>query len=95
MLHATEDIRLKWIKVVLPPVFLEEERPVSEAASTTIFDARSEITEILNRRDPRLLVLAGPCSIHDTKAAREYAALLKVRHRGVFRRPPHRHARLF
>ena len=77
MFHATEDIRLKWIKVVLPPVFLEEERPVSEAASTTIFDARGEITEILNRRDPRLLVLAGPCSIHDTKAAREYAALLK------------------
>ena len=78
MFHTTEDIRIKWTKVVLPPVFLEEERPVSEAASTTIFDARSEISAILNGRDPRLLVLAGPCSIHDTKAAREYAALLKA-----------------
>jgi 3-deoxy-7-phosphoheptulonate synthase len=77
MFHTTEDIRIQWTKVVLPPVFLEEEYPVSEAASTTIYDARSEIVEILNGRDPRLLVLVGPCSIHDTKAAREYAALLR------------------
>jgi 3-deoxy-7-phosphoheptulonate synthase len=61
----------------LPPVFLEEERPVSEAASATIFEGRNEISAILNGQDDRLLVLAGPCSIHDTKAAREYAALLK------------------
>ena len=78
MFHTTEDIRIKWTKVVLPPVFLEEERPVTEASSTTIFNARNEISAILNGRDPRLLVLAGPCSIHDTKAAREYAALLKA-----------------
>ena len=77
MFHTTEDIRIQWTKVVLPPVFLEEEHPVSEAASATIYDARTEIVEILNGRDPRLLVLAGPCSIHDAKAAREYAALLK------------------
>lgn len=78
MLHTTEDLRIQWTKVVLPPVFLEEERPVTEAASATIFDGRREITAILNGRDPRLLVLAGPCSIHDTKAAREYATLLKA-----------------
>ena len=77
MYHTTEDIRIKWTKVVLPPVFLEEERPVTEAASTTIFNARNEISAILNGRDSRLLVLAGPCSIHDTKAAREYAGLLR------------------
>ncbi|MGA3011022.1 MAG: 3-deoxy-7-phosphoheptulonate synthase [Terracidiphilus sp.] len=77
MFHTTEDLRIKWTKVVLPPVFLEEERPVSEAASATIFDARNEISAILNGQDTRLLVLAGPCSIHDTKAAREYASLLK------------------
>jgi 3-deoxy-7-phosphoheptulonate synthase len=77
MFHPTEDIRIQWTKVVLPPVFLEEERPVSEAASATIYDARREIVDILNGRDDRLLVLAGPCSIHDTKAAREYAGLLK------------------
>jgi 3-deoxy-7-phosphoheptulonate synthase len=77
MFHTTEDIRIQWTKVVLPPVFLEEEFPVSEASSTTIFDARTEICDILGGRDPRLLVLVGPCSIHDTKAAREYAGLLR------------------
>ena len=77
MFHPTEDIRIQWTKVVLPPVFLEEEMPVSEAASTTIYNSRKEITGILNGRDDRLLVLVGPCSIHDTGAAREYAGLLK------------------
>ena len=78
MFHTTEDLHIKWTKVVLPPVFLEEERPVSEAATDTIFDTRQQICDILNGRDDRLLVLAGPCSIHDTKAARAYAALLKT-----------------
>ncbi len=77
MFHNTEDIRIKWTKVVLPPVFLEEEMPISEASSTTIFRARAEVTDILTKRDDRLIALVGPCSIHDTKAAREYAALLK------------------
>jgi len=77
MFHPTEDIRIQWTKVVLPPVFLEEELPLTEAASATIFNGRSEIVDILNGRDDRLVVLAGPCSIHDVKAAREYAGLLK------------------
>jgi len=63
--------------VVLPPVFLEEELPISEAASSTVFNARHQVSEILAARDPRLLVIVGPCSIHDPKAAREYAAKLK------------------
>jgi 3-deoxy-7-phosphoheptulonate synthase len=77
MFHPTEDIRIQWTKVVLPPVFLEEELPITEAASDTIFNAREEVSAILNGRDDRLIVLAGPCSIHDPKAAREYAGLLK------------------
>ena len=77
MLQPTEDIRIQWTKVVLPPVFLEEELPITEAASNTIFNTRAEISSILNGRDDRLLVLTGPCSIHDTTAAREYGALLK------------------
>ncbi len=51
---------------------------MSEAASATIFEARNDISNILNHRDDRLLVLVGPCSIHDTKAAREYGGLLKA-----------------
>jgi 3-deoxy-7-phosphoheptulonate synthase len=77
MLHPTEDLRIQWTKVVLPPVFLEEELPVTEAASSTIYDARNQIISILKKEDDRLIVLAGPCSIHDPDAAREYAALLK------------------
>jgi len=76
MNFSTEDIRIQWTRVVLPPVFLEEELPLTEAAASTIFHARQEVVEILAGRDPRLLVLAGPCSIHDPKAAREYAGLL-------------------
>ena len=72
-----EDVRIQWTKVVLPPVFLEEERPVSDEAIATIFNTRLAISRILSHRDPRLLVLVGPCSIHDTRAAREYAGLLK------------------
>ena len=77
MFHPTEDIRIQWTKVVLPPVFIEEELPLTEAASTTLFNARNEIASILRGEDDRLVVLAGPCSIHDVKAAREYAGLLK------------------
>jgi 3-deoxy-7-phosphoheptulonate synthase len=78
MLHSTDDVRIKWTKVVLPPVFLEEEMPMTEPASSTIFQARAEISDILQGKDHRLLVVVGPCSIHDTKAAREYATLLKT-----------------
>jgi 3-deoxy-7-phosphoheptulonate synthase len=78
MLHRTDDIRIKWTRVVLPPVFLEEEMPMTEKASSTVYQARMEIGDILRSKDHRLLVIVGPCSIHDTDAAREYAALLKT-----------------
>jgi 3-deoxy-7-phosphoheptulonate synthase len=77
MFYRTDDLRIRSTKVVLPPVFLEEELPVTEAASATVFHARKEIVDILNQRDHRLLVVAGPCSIHDPTAAREYARRLK------------------
>src|ERR1017187_8556866 len=77
MFHPIDDLRIKWTKVVFPPVFLEEEMPTTETASATVHGARHEICEILGGRDRRLLVVCGPCSIHDTQAAREYAALLR------------------
>src|ERR1700742_4692132 len=77
MFYRTDDLRIRSTRVVLPPVFLEEELPVTEAASATVFHARREIVDILQRRDPRLIVVAGPCSIHDTAAARDYAKRLK------------------
>jgi 3-deoxy-7-phosphoheptulonate synthase len=77
MLFPTDDLRIQSTKVVLPPVFLEEELPATERASSTVFQARKEIVNILKGSDSRLMVVVGPCSIHDTKAAREYAGLLK------------------
>src|SRR5271163_5294894 len=77
MLFPTDDLRIQATKVVLPPVFLEEELPQTERASATVFQARNEIVDILKGNDSRLLVVVGPCSIHDTKAAREYAGLLR------------------
>ncbi len=77
MSHRTEDLRIQRIKVVLPPVFLEEELPTSEAAADTVYRARAEITRILEGKDHRLVAIAGPCSIHDTEAAIEYAQRLK------------------
>ena len=77
MPHPIDDLRIKWTKVVLPPVFLEEEMPTSEIAAETVYRARQEICAILGGADRRLLVVAGPCSIHDIDAAREFASLLK------------------
>ena len=77
MFYRTDDLRIKWTNVVLPPVFLEKELPTTEKASSTIYHARNEICDILGGKDHRLLVVVGPCSIHDTKAARDYAGLLK------------------
>jgi len=76
-LHRTDDLRIQWTRVVLPPVFLEEQLPISDRASDTVFTARNEVSEILAGRDPRLLVVVGPCSIHDPDAARDYATRLK------------------
>ncbi|HKN61676.1 MAG TPA: 3-deoxy-7-phosphoheptulonate synthase [Candidatus Acidoferrales bacterium] len=77
MFYRTDDLRIRRTEVVVPPDVLEKEFPETEAASSTIHDSRNQILEILSGRDRRLLVVAGPCSIHDPKAAREYAGLLK------------------
>ena len=77
MAYPTNNLRIKSTRIVLPPIFLEEEMPVTENASRTVFDARRQIVDILNGSDDRLIVVVGPCSIHDPIAAREYAGLLK------------------
>ena len=77
VVHRTDDLRIRWTKEVLAPVALEEELPTTEKASSTVYESRQEICNILGGTDRRLLVIVGPCSIHDTRAAREYAGLLK------------------
>jgi 3-deoxy-7-phosphoheptulonate synthase len=77
MSHQVDDLRIKLTKVVLPPVFLDEEMPITDAASDTVYETRQAICNVMAGSDKRLIVVVGPCSIHDTKAARDYAAKLK------------------
>jgi len=77
MTYPTNNLRIRSSRVVIPPVFLEEEMPLTDYASSTVFDARRQIVDILNGADDRLIAVVGPCSIHDPAAAREYAELLK------------------
>ncbi len=76
MTHNTDDLRIKGIKELSPPSHLSREFPLTEKASATTFGARKAIQEILRGQDDRLLLIIGPCSIHDTEAAKEYAGRL-------------------
>lgn len=76
MRHTTDDLRIKEIRVLTPPAHLLHEFPCSETASGTVHRSREASHEILHGRDDRLMVIVGPCSIHDPKAALEYAQRL-------------------
>lgn len=76
MNYQNDDLRIKEIKELLPPVALLEKFPATERAAQTVSQARQAIHQILTGQDDRLLVVIGPCSIHDTEAAQEYAARL-------------------
>jgi len=77
MLHAQDDTRILNTRPLLPPAILMEEIPLSAKATETVQTGRTEISQILEGKDDRLLLIAGPCSIHDPKAAIEYAQKLK------------------
>ena len=77
MLTNTDDLRILEMKELISPVTLIEQLPVSQATGKVVSSARSVIHNILVGEDDRLLVIVGPCSIHDPEAAREYAGRLK------------------
>ncbi|MCG9695792.1 3-deoxy-7-phosphoheptulonate synthase AroG [Shewanella sp. Isolate11] len=80
MYYQNDDVRINQIKELLPPIAILERFPATENASSTVFNARQNIHEILKQGDDRLLVVIGPCSIHDPKAALEYGQrLVKLR----------------
>lgn len=80
MFYQTDDVRINKIKDLLPPIALLERFPASEKATKSVFEGRHAIHNILNNKDDRLLVVIGPCSIHDPKAALEYGErLVKLR----------------
>ncbi len=76
MKYLTDDIRITGMEEVIAPEALIEELPITAAASRTTFTTRKAIGDILHGRDPRLMVVIGPCSIHDPRAALEYAERL-------------------
>ena len=76
--YNTDDLRICATKEVIPPVLVHDEMPINDSAAQTTLQARAEIHNILIGNDDRLLVIVGPCSIHDPKAALEYAGLLKA-----------------
>ena len=78
MIYNTDDLRIKAIKELAPPADLMREFPCTEAASVTVYRARDEIHRIMHGGDDRLLVIVGPCSIHDFAAALDYANRLQA-----------------
>ncbi len=76
MNYQNDDLRIKEINELLPPVALLEKFPATEKAAQTVAHARKAIHKILKGNDDRLLVVIGPCSIHDIKAAKEYGTRL-------------------
>jgi 3-deoxy-7-phosphoheptulonate synthase len=77
MMYRTDDLRIKEIKELLPPAQVLKDVPITENAAKTVWETRQAIHRILHGADDRLLVVMGPCSIHDPKAGREYAGKLK------------------
>jgi len=67
-------------KVLITPISLKEQFPLSEKARTNVLNYRQQVGDIMDGKDKRLLVVSGPCSIHDIKSAKEYAKKLKKLH---------------
>ncbi len=98
MKYHTDDVRITGMEEVLPPESLIGELPISDAESQFVFNERREISDIIHGRDPRLIVVIGPCSIHDPgrrariraaarRAGRDYRATLKIVMRVYFEKP--------
>ena len=77
MRYMTDDLRIKEIKELAPPSHLLREYPCDEKTSLTVFEARESIHRILHGEDDRIVVVIGPCSIHDPQAALDYARRLQ------------------
>lgn len=77
-MHTVDNINVVSLTPLLPPRVLKEELPLTDEIAENVAAARAEIASILDGNDNRLLIIVGPCSIHDEKAALEYAERLFV-----------------
>jgi 3-deoxy-7-phosphoheptulonate synthase len=77
-MKALKNLRVESVKPLLPPAILADELPLTETAAEVVSKGREAVTAIMDGKDDRFLVVIGPCSIHDPKAALEYAHKLKA-----------------
>ncbi len=77
MAHSISDLHVKHIEPLVSPEELQRKLPLTASIARTVAEGRQEIERVLSGDDSRLLVIVGPCSIHDEKAALEYAAKFK------------------
>ncbi len=78
MPHNTDDLRIREMKELAPPSHTMREHPCTSEVSSIVYESRQAIHRILHGMDDRLVVVIGPCSIHDTVAALDYAKRLKA-----------------
>ena len=76
--HNTDDLHIAELRPLISPAILIEELPLSDSAANIICEARKNIENVFCGKDDRLVVVVGPCSIHDPEAAIEYAQRLKA-----------------
>ena len=76
MFQNTDDVRIDQLRPLIPPAILMEELPLSKEMTGTVASSRKAVAECLNGESDKLVVVVGPCSVHDVKAAREYAERL-------------------
>ena len=85
-MHRIADIRVREVCRLKPPRVLREELPVTEKHAEIVYRSRERIKRIIHQKDPRLLVVVGPCSIHDIEGALDYARRLSRLREKVFDR---------
>jgi 3-deoxy-7-phosphoheptulonate synthase len=76
MIFETDDLRIEGLRPLIPPAILMEQLPLGERSSKTVAEGRKRLQAVLRGDDDRLAVVVGPCSIHDPKAALDYAGRL-------------------
>jgi len=77
-INELDNRRIEKIRPLIPPQILMEDYPLTEKAYETIAKSRKAIEDAIDGKDDRLIVIVGPCSIHDVEAAKEYANKLKA-----------------
>jgi 3-deoxy-7-phosphoheptulonate synthase len=90
----TRDLRVEGYRPLIPPAILLDELPLTETGSRTVASAREELVRILDREDDRLIVVVGPCSVHDVEAATEVRRAARDALEGSRRGSADRHARV-